>query len=396
MTIKASGRTSRVRSREATIAAVLKRLGSVKPGKHRVVTCYLKVEPRDRVRGKFLIKLKNRARALEQALPRLGLDRAAADAVSADIARIQRYLASPGSLPSAHGIALFACGPIGLFEAVALPFVHRSRLAVDRMPLIRELVAAQEEFGRIYAVVADRSSARIFEVTASEAVEVAAIAGVATRGGRFRGDPGAPGWGEHTYNNRIRQEKQRHYETVARELFSLDRVAPAHGILVAGPGAEAAGLTPFLHASLQERVLATVRLNPREVTPSHVHEATLAARAEYKRLEERLLVEEVRQRTGEGWAVDGIDDTLHALARGQVRTLLVAPDVYEPGYRCGGTGRLVRDDRHCRGEGEGVPVVDLLDDAIEDALAQRVEVNVIFEPGAAAGIRGLAGLLRFR
>ena len=89
MTIKARGRTARVRSREATIAAVLKRLGGVKPGKHRVVSCYLKVEPRDRVRGKYLIKFKNRARALEQALPRLGLDRAAADAVIADVARIQ-------------------------------------------------------------------------------------------------------------------------------------------------------------------------------------------------------------------------------------------------------------------------------------------------------------------
>lgn len=396
MTIKARGRTARVRSREATIAAVLKRLGGIKPGKHRVVSCYLKVEPRDRVRGKYLIKFKNRARALEQALPRLGLDRAAADAVIADVARIQQYLASPGNLPSAHGIALFACAPLGLFEAVALPFVHRSRLAVDRAPLVRELVAAQEEFGRIYAVLADRTSARIFEVTASEAIEVAAISGIATRGGRFRGDQNAPGWGEHHYNNRIRQEKQRHYETVARELFSLDRVAPAHGILVAGPGAEAAALTPFLHASLQERVLASARLNPRDVTPSQVHEATLAARGEYKRMEEQLLVEEVRQRTGEGWAVNGVDDTLHALARGQVRTLLVAADVNEPGYRCAGTGRLVRDDRHCRGEGEGIPVVDLADDAIEDALAQRVEVNVILEPGAAAGIRGLAGLLRFR
>ena len=187
MTIKARGRTARVRSREATIAAVLKRLGGVKPGKHRVVSCYLKVEPRDRVRGKYLIKFKNRARALEQALPRLGLDRAAADAVIADVARIQQYLASPGNLPSAHGIALFACAPLGLFEAVALPFVHRSRLAVDRTPLVRELVAAQEEFGRIYAVLADRTSARIFEVTASEAIEVAAISGIATRGGRFRG-----------------------------------------------------------------------------------------------------------------------------------------------------------------------------------------------------------------
>lgn len=396
MTIKARSRTASARSRDGEIAAVLKRLTAIRPGKHRVVSCYLKVEPRDRVRSKFLIKLKNRSRALEQALPRLGLDRAVADAVASDVGRIQQYLAAPGSLPAAHGVAVFACAPIGLFEAVALPFVHRSRLAVDRTPLVRELVAAREEFGRLYAVVADRTSARIFEVTASEAVEVAGVAGEVTRGGRYRRNQNAPGYGEHQYHNRIREERQRHYEAVARELLAVDRVSPAHGILIAGPGSEAAALAPFLHTSLEDRLVASLRLNPREATPSQVHEAALAARAEFKRMEDQMLVDEVRQRIGEGWAVNGIDDTLLALARGQVRMLLVAADVSEPGYRCGSTGRLVRDDRHCRGEGEGVAVLDVVDDAIEDALGQRVAVNVILEPSAAAQVKGLAGLLRFR
>jgi hypothetical protein len=37
-----------------------------------------------------------------------------------------------------------------------------------------------------------------------------------------------------------------------------------------------------------------------------------------------------------------------------------------------------------------------VDDAIEDALGQRVEVNVVFDPDASARIDGLAALLRFR
>ena len=384
------------RSRQATIAAVMARLEAIRPGPHWVVSCYLKIEPRDRSRGKFLIKLKNRVRELQRALPRLGLERAAADTVLADIEGIQQYLTSPGNLPSAHGIALFACSGLKLFEAVALPFVHRSRLAVDRSPLVRELVAAQEEFGRLYAVVTDRSSARIFEVTAGEAKEVAALTASATRGSRYRGDQDAPGWGEYHYNNRIREEKQRHYDAVAQALFTLDRANPAHGILVAGTGADAAALTPFLHQSLQDRVVASVKLNARDVSPSAVHEAALAARDLFKREEERILVEEVRQRTGEGWAVSGVSDTLAALARGQVRTLLVAADASEPGFRCGAGGRLVLDARDCRGEGDAVAVVDVVDDAIEDALGQRVEVNVIFEPEAAARIDGLGALLRFR
>ena len=217
------------RSRQATIAAVLARLAAVRPGANRVVSCYLKIEPRDRSRGKYLIKLKNRVRELQRALPRLGLERTAADGVLSDLLRIQEYLRRAGQPAGVAWHRPLRLPRGGLFEAVALPYVHRSRFAVDRTPLIRELVAAQEEFGRLYAVVTDRSSARIFEVTAAETREVAGVAAPSTRGGRFRGDQGGQGLGEFNYHNRIREEKQRHYEAVARALLDLDRVGARAG-----------------------------------------------------------------------------------------------------------------------------------------------------------------------
>jgi peptide subunit release factor 1 (eRF1) len=99
---------------------------------------------------------------------------------------------------------------------------------------------------------------------------------------------------------------------------------------------------------------------------------------------------------GSGWAVNGLDETLHALARGQVRTLLVNADTAEPGFRCGDSGRLARTARECRGEGEPVPVLDVVDDAIEEALRQGVDINVVYETEARASVDGLAALLRFR
>jgi peptide subunit release factor 1 (eRF1) len=38
----------------------------------------------------------------------------------------------------------------------------------------------------------------------------------------------------------------------------------------------------------------------------------------------------------------------------------------------------------------------VIDDAIEEALRQGVDVNVVYEPDARDAIEGLAGLLRFR
>ena len=127
-----------------------------------------------------------------------------------------------------------------------------------------------------------------------------------------------------------------------------------------------------------------------------MHAATLAVRSAWEREEERAQAREMLEGLGSGWSVNGIDPTLRALARGQVRTLLVHADAGEPGFRCGDSGRLARTERECRGEGEPVAVLDVVDDAIEEALRQGVDVNVVYEPEAREAVHGLAGLLRFR
>ncbi|MGH7525203.1 MAG: hypothetical protein ACREMX_00705 [Gemmatimonadales bacterium] len=374
----------------------LHRLTGVQAGKHRVVTCYLKLEPRDRSRGKYLIKLKNRVREWVKALPRLGLQRSVQEEVERDLGRIQQELHSPANLPATQGLAVFACEGIGLFEAVPLPAVHRSRLAVDATPLVRELASVEDEFGRLLTVVLDRTSARFFEVTAYQSRELVGLRADSTRGKRFRGDADGSGWGEHTYHNRIRQEKQRHYEAIARELFAMDRRQAAHGIVVAGTGTDAGAVRPFLHSYLVERVIGTAKLNPKEASPAAVHAATLAVREEYERASERALVREMEEGIGSGWALNGLTPTLRALSRGQVRSLLVHADASEPGFRCGESGRLALTERECREEGEPIPVLDVVDDAIEEALRQGVDVNVVYEPAARDAIEGLGALLRFR
>jgi peptide subunit release factor 1 (eRF1) len=389
--------TSNGRIEDVSVSGVLQRLTELPAGKHRVVTCYLKLEPRDRSRGKYLIKLKNRVKAAIQGLPRLNLERASTEAVLRDLDRLQQFLRAPGNLPSTQGVAIFACEAIKLFETVPLPVVHRSRLAIDATPLVRELASVEDEFGRLLTVVLDRASARFFEVTAYDTRELPGLRADSTRGKRFHGDPdGSGGWGEHTYNNRIRQEKQRHYEAIARQLFTIDRRHPAHGIVLAGPGPEAGAVEPFLHSYLVERLIGTARLNPKDVSLTAVHDTTLAVREAYERASERALVHEMVEGIGTGWGVNGLTPTLWALSRGQIRSLLVHADAAEPGFRCGDSGRLVLTERECRGEGEPIAVLDVVDEAIEEALRQGVDVNVVYEPDARDAIDGLGALLRFR
>lgn len=364
---------------------LLLRLLAIDPGRYRVVSCYLRLTPDERNRRRYVTALKSRIHTIHD------------EAVASDLARILEYVTSSRALPHAAGLAIFACASLDLFEAVPLPRVHRTRLVVDDTPHVLELIAVRQELGMVLAAAIDRSHARFFLVDVGSATELEGLIEPTHRGGVFRGDWGdAPGWGERDYHHRLREERHRQCAAIAHHLQQLLQTHPARGIVLAGPRKELAALMPFLPRELAGRVLGTAALNPTAVSAAEVQVAALAIAREHERAAELALVSSLAETIGAGWAVEGPHDTLRALARGQVRTLLVRADLEGSGFRCAESGRLVLAKGDCRGDGEPEPVLDVVDEAVEEALRQGIEVIVLHERTAAEEIDGLAGILRFR
>src|SRR4029077_2426936 len=292
---------------EQDVHAAVQRLAAVEPGPYWVVTCYLKLEPRDRTRGKYLIKMKTRAKGLL-------LAHEGEPQVATILRQVLDYLEAPNHLPHARAIAIFASQGLGLFEALPIPHVHRSRLAVEHEPLVRELVALDEEFGTILVVVYDRTAARFFEVTAYDCVELPDLAGIeASRGGKFHGaHTGLPhgGAGERHYHQRIRAEKERLYAQIADRVFQINREKPLSGIVLGSVGVDAGAVIPHLHTYVHELVFGVVKLSPKQATPAQVRAAALALREERERAWERAHADAVKDGVPRGWAVNGVDPTL--------------------------------------------------------------------------------------
>jgi peptide chain release factor subunit 1 len=407
---RSSSRRKPPQGRETKVAGLIDQLAAIGVTPHWVVSCYLKLEPRDRGRGKYLIKLKNRAKRLTAGLEAAGLTRAERTQVEADVERVRDYLSQPSQLPSGRGVAVFACGPLRLFEVVPLPHVFRSRLVVDHSPLVRELAALDSEFGRVVCAAYDRTAARFFEVSAGGVRELESLtAGETTRTARFHGPTkgrqgrsaarggagaGSSAPGEHNFNQRIREEKQRHYATIAQRLFDLIRERPVRGVVLAGSGADVGAVEPHLHPYVAEALLGMARINPKTASETDVFEAVLDLRAEMEREWERHHLAELKEGMGTRWALNGVTATLAALARGQVRTLLVDSAAERPGFRCRSDGRLVLSANACAGDAQPVP--DVIDEAIEEALRQGAHVDVVEDPEVRRRVDGLACLLRFR
>jgi len=288
-------------------------------------------------------------------------------------------------------------GRLGLFSVVPLPRVHRNRLAVDRFPLLHELVDAQETLGHYLAVMTDRAHARFFDVSAGGVEELPSLTPQALRGGKYRPDRrDAPGWGEYAYHQRLRTEAQRRYAAIAEMVVRLTRARPLAGIAILGPAEHTQGLSGFLPRETQRLVLGSARLNPTAATLDEIAQATWLLQGERERRDEAALIREVEESVPTGWAANGARETLRALSRSQVRTLVVPDGQAGDGFRCATTGRLVLARGDCRGEGAPEPITNLVDAAIDEALRQRADVVVIDDPDLAKQVDGLAAVFRFR
>jgi len=252
--------------------------------------------------------------------------------------------------------------------------------------------------GRYLMVMLDRTRARLFEVTATKATEIASLTALASRGGKFRGDRrDAPGWGERDYHHRLEEERHRHYAEIAGEVARLAHATRFDGIALGGPTDHVQAFQPFLPDVIAHRVIGTARLNPTSATADDAHRTTWALVSQHGRAEQKAMVERMEEALPAGWAVNGPRDTLEALARGQLRTLLVSSPVAQiHGFRCRPSGQLVLSESECTGDGDADPVLNVVDQAIEEALRQRLNVTVIDDDQVGSRVVGLAGLLRFR
>ena len=399
---------SRPRAENGTgLHAVLRELLAVGDSRGWIVSCYQKLEPGDRAGEKSRIKLKNRLRRAAERLGILGFTHADREAVAADLNRIAAFFRHSGNLSGGRGIAVFAAR--GLFRVVQLPYVLKSRVMVDRTPVVGELVALAEAGSRLLVVVADRRSARFFDVGLDGVTELDGLTALgATRQARFHGERGAApgavrrtgftpafGMGEYRFHTRIREEHHRHYASVAEGVGLHLRTKPFDGLVVGGIGVDANALLPHLNPPLRSKVLGVLRLAPKKVSAAEIRDRAMELLAEAAQRSASESVGELVSRRGSGWVTESVEPTLRALARGQVRTLLVDADAEVSGYRCSASGRLTESPAAGRSEGDAVPVADLLDDAIEEALRQRARVAVV-HGAEARRFDQLAAILRFR
>jgi hypothetical protein len=207
--------------------------------KYPITSLYLKLEPQERKNFQYKITLKNLIKEQKDKLGERDYTSEAVESVKSDLEKLADYVENPDNLTTCRGIAIFSSAAEGFWKVFKLPLVYRESLTVDSSPLVRQLVAVDNEFGDTVVVVINRKKARLFRVSLNEAEELSDyFYPQATRSTKFQAQEGkfrqkvsssakrkvSPasgggeiphGYGEYRFQRTIENEIHQHFKHVA-------------------------------------------------------------------------------------------------------------------------------------------------------------------------------------
>ena len=291
-------------------------------------------------------------------------------------------------LPSdgAHGLAVFASEPEGLFEALKLPRSVPNLVAVGRSPLVGPLARLARRERWCVALV-NRREARIFRGSPDDQREIQQIHD------DVPGQHDQGGLSQARYRRSIDKDKDDHLRDTGDALMRHFKRQPFDCLIVGGPRELVTDFEAKLHHYLRDRLAGRIDVDVEHSAPDQV---LAAARPLIEELDRRREAEAL-ERLGERGAV-GVPDVLPPLNERRVELLLLDEQFGGvPGVQCPECGWLGLGGERCPADGSELTQLDDLTEAmIELSVQQAAELLAVrHERDALEAHGGAAALLRF-
>lgn len=295
-----------------------------------------------------------------------------------------------------QGLVVVADGSQGVFERVQLPLRLKNRLIVEPYPYIRPLVHALAVMESFLVVRVSRDESSIYLVDWWQLTREDSFEGPYLRSGdRETGDVPVK-----EYYAAARQESlvDQHFKDVGQALDRLLDETGVRRVAICGQHDIAAKFRKQLPMRVSAKVVAQI---PCDAAAS-LNQLLVAAREAIRdaRIGElSQLAVRVHEGLGpQGLGVAGFDQTMQALALGQVQTLLVERGHRPPGCMCMKEALVrVTEEPSCPAcGGPVIPLDDVLGEAVRQAILQGAEVEVVERVNLLHDMGGVAALLRYK
>jgi peptide subunit release factor 1 (eRF1) len=311
--------------------------------------------------------------------------------VGSDLKRIEDHVRAGVDRSRVRGLAFFACSAHEFWRVVELAVPVRNRLVVNHTPYVRELEAVVARHERFAVLLADRQEARLFLFHQGELLEKQQHVERLPRHDDDHGQLGKDQVAGHTA-----AAAQRHFRHAAQALFGLWQDQGFDHLVLAGPEEFAGELERELHPYLKERLAASLPMAV-HARDDEIAKAVQNVEDDVELAREAAAVDRLRQAVGTGTGgVAGLDPVLEALVARRVDTMLVSEGFEAPGWRCPGCAWVGTMGRRCPlCEEEMEQVDDVVEEAVEDALAQSCRVRICRDNADLDVLGRVGALLRY-
>ena len=294
---------------------------------------------------------------------------------NADRNAVLDALAAHGRDWLGHTVAFFACGELGLLEALPLPCLLPERAVLATRPHVRPLLAALQRCPDYRVAIADRRHSWVLSVSGNR---VETVADQSEEGPRSPGFGGWYGLETHRIQQRIIQLARHHYRDTAAILQRAAGPGRNVPLVIGGHHDSIAGLLQALPPAVRADFAGSFTADPHTLTPARVRELASPVIEGWVARRERELAAEILGEAPGRLAAVGLPACLAAVNEGAVAHLLVAHQGMIPGFACGRCGALSTGSDECPDWGTAARAVpDLLEEMVQRALDDDGQVTVI-------------------
>lgn len=313
---------------------------------------------------------------------------AARAAVDADAEAITRWVRNEFQRNGIRGVGLFASEG-AVFEEVQLAVGVRNIVRVNDRPYVVPLEALLGRHHHIGLVIIERDRARIFRYQLGHVWEYHGLES------DVHGQHRQGGWSARRFEKNIEHKVLHHMRDTAEVLLKLHEEQPLDALVLAGPQAEVTEFARNLHPHLQKVVHGEPLSLPQEASAHDLVEHFQSVEQELVSSRRAHLLQRLAAAQGQAEkAARGIRHVLEAVNTKRAEVLFVVEGAGVPGYRAA-TGALALHEDEARAYGEPVvPVGDLIDEIIEEAVRAGTHIELFRDEVRLDG-HPVAALLRF-
>lgn len=293
--------------------------------------------------------------------------------------------------------AIFACSSQNFWREFDVPVQSlKPKIAVSQRFHLKPLAAVLDSEQRACVLLADRTKARVFELTGDTISEKQDFINELTRRGK---SDGFGGYDAGHAERKVLNEAAQHFKAVAATIEQYFERGACERLLIGCRDDVWSEIEPHLQSQARQNLVGHFRIDPKVATADQVKQIAREQLAQHDAGEKQELIREVvgeAHRNGRG--AIGLRRVLRSLETGEVLTLLLGSHFQAPGVKCYHCGHM---DLHLAPNCAvcGKPNTELED--IGDAIvghAIRTGVQLVYIPDDEEfdRIGRIAARLRFR